>query len=320
MAKRSYFFSEKDQNRAYLLKLPHRCNFSCAICGSPDKWDKGYRPVDDVKKEVLKIKEMGYGNIDFGGSEPTLHPQLPEMVKYIIDQGMRPVILTNGSRFCNPDYAKQFIGLNPLGIKVSYHAPEKKLFDELSGHAGSYEKAIQAIKVIQETLEVFPKRRDSFVSASMTVNHYNAPLLLDIVKQVESMGVRILQFSPTLLSADVYKRLDLIITPGDIVEHLRPALKYARSKKMIYYLCNFPPCIMEDQAPFIIPKPSVNAPGWVKFDFCKPCPYNNTCRGVHKGFIMKKYTDELRQIRDKGQDSVFKEVLTTEDWALLDKF
>ena len=320
MAKRSFFFSEKDQNRAYLLVLPHRCNFACAICGSYDKGERGFRPIDDVKAEVLKVKAEGWGNIDFGGSEPTLHPQLPEMVKFIISEGLRPVILTNGSRFCQEDYARQFIGLNPLGIKISYHAPTKKLFDELSGHPGSYEKVQKAIEVVQKTLEIFPQRRDSFLSASVTVNHYNAPLLLDIIKQVDALGVRVVQFSPVLLSADVYQRLDLLINPGDIVEHLRPALKYARSKKMIYYLCNFPPCIIEEQAPFIIPKPSVGTPGWIKFNFCKPCPYDQTCRGVHKGFIMKKYASELREARDSGRTTVFQEHLTTEDLALLDRF
>src|SRR5208283_4057927 len=119
MAKRNYFFSQKDQNRAYLLALPHRCNFACAICGSYDKGERGFRPLEDVKKEVLKVKALGYGNIDFGGSEPTLHPDLPEMVKYVISQGIRPVILTNGSRFCFEEYARKFIGLNPLGIKIS---------------------------------------------------------------------------------------------------------------------------------------------------------------------------------------------------------
>ena len=320
MAKRSFFFSEKDQNRAYLLPLPHRCNFACAICGSYDKGERTFRPIDDVKKEVAKAKSLGYGNIDFGGSEPTLHPELPEMVRYIIGEGIRPVILTNGTRFAVPGYAKQYIGLNPLGIKVSYHAPDKKLFDELSGHPGSYEIATKAIKAIQETLEIFPKRRDSFLSASVTVNAYNSPYLKDIVEQVDSLGVKVMQFSPVLLSADVYKRLDLLITPGDIVEHLRPALKYARSKKMIYYLCNFPPCIIEDQAPFIIPKPSVGVPGWIKFNFCKTCQYDSTCRGVHKGFIMKKYAAELRQARDSGKETPFKEYLTSEDLALLDKF
>ena len=320
MAKRSFFFSEKDQNRAYLLVLPHRCNFACAICGSYDKGERGFRPFEDVKKEVLKAKSLGYGNIDFGGSEPTLHPQLPEMVRYIISQGIRPVILTNGSRLASADYARQYIGLNPLGIKISYHAPHKELFDSLSGHPGSYEKVLKAIKAVQDTLTILPKRRDSFLSASVTVNHYNAPYLEDIVKQVDSLGVRIMQFSPVLLSADVYQRLDLLINPGDIVDHLRPALKYARSKKMIYYLCNFPPCIIEDQAPFIIPKPSVGVPGWVKFDFCRECSYNNTCRGVHKGFIMKKYAAQLRAARDSGCETILKGHLTSEDLALLDKF
>ena len=303
MAKRSFFFSERDQNRAYLLALPHRCNFACAICGSYDKGQQGFRDFDDFKQEVLKAKAKGYGNIDFGGSEPTLHPQLPEMVKYIISEGIRPVILTNGSRFCFPDYAKQFIDLNPLGIKISYHAPNKQLFDSLSGHPGSFEKVQKAIKVIQDTLEIFPKRRDSFLSASITVNSYNVHHLQAIVEQVDSLGVRILQFSPVLLSADVYARLDLLINPADIVDHIRPALKYARSRKMIYYLCNFPPCIIEEQAAWIIPKPSVGVSGWAKFHFCKDCAYDKTCRGVHKGFIMKKYAPELIKARDAGEET-----------------
>jgi len=320
MAKRSFFFSKKDPNRAYLLALPHRCNFACVVCGSSDKGQRGFRPLDDVKEEILKAKSQGHVNIDFGGSEPTLHPQLPDMVRYVISQSMRPAILTNGSCFASKEYTKQYIGLNPLGIKISYHAPHKRLFDDLSGHPGSYAKVKKAIKTIQDTLTIFPKRRDSFLSASVTVNHYNVPYLEDIVKQVDSLGVRIVQFSPVLLSADVYKRLDLLINPGDVVDYLKPALKYARSRRMIYYLCNFPPCIIEEHAQHIIPKPSVGAAGWIKFNFCKECPYDYMCRGVHKGFIMKKYASQLREARDSGKETIFKGHLTGEDWALLDKF
>jgi MoaA/NifB/PqqE/SkfB family radical SAM enzyme len=320
MADRSFFFSKKDQDKAYLLALPHRCNFACAICGSSYKGKRGFRPLEDVKKEVLKAKSQGYVNIDFGGSEPTLHPQLLDMVRYIISQGMRPAILTNGSRFASKEYTRQYIGLNPLGIKLSYHAPHKKLFDELSGHPGSYEKVKKAIATIQDTLTIFPHRRDSFLSFSVTVNNANVFYLEEIVKQIDSLGGRIVQFSPVLLSADVYKRLDLLINPGDVVDYLRPALKYARSRKMIYYLCNFSPCIMEDQAAHIIPKPSAKEQGWIKFNFCQECPYDPTCRGVHKGFVMKKYASQLREARDLGKGTIFKGHLTSEDWTLLDKF
>ena len=58
----------------------------------------------------------------------------------------------------------------------------------------------------------------------------------------------------------------------------------------------------------------------MKFNFCKECPHDHTCRGVHKGFIMKKYAAELREARDSGQEVAFKEHLTSEDLALLDRF
>ena len=85
------------------------CNFTCTFCFQNDK--KGMKEsgvdwgmmdievfkscVDDLKKFPTKIKKIKIGN----HGEPTMHPQLPEMISYARKANVADLIeiFTNGS-------------------------------------------------------------------------------------------------------------------------------------------------------------------------------------------------------------------------------
>ena len=63
------------------LVVTRKCNLSCAYC---NEFDKTSEPVlvTLLKQRAGKLKELGAFSICLTGGEPTLHPDLPEMIRY----------------------------------------------------------------------------------------------------------------------------------------------------------------------------------------------------------------------------------------------
>ena len=308
----SFFFS-RGNDKAYLLKLDHQCNYACVICGALSNNTKHtFRALKDVKREIACAKRSGYMNIDFAGSEPTLHPKLPEMASYVNELGMHPAILTNGSRFASQEFTKKFRGLRSLAIKINFHSHKQALFDEMSGTPGSYKKAMKAIENINRFLDVYPKHSQNFLSASITVTGRNFKDLDKTVAFLFNHGVRVVQFSPVLIGGNVYNHPELLVETTKVLPYLKKALVAARKRKMHYYLCNFAVCLIEEERGHLVPKP-LESRGFLKLSFCKECPYCAVCCGITKGHLISRYGRELLASRSLFPKGFFDTFFSAQD-------
>src|SRR5947207_1328500 len=57
-----------------------RCNLSCGYCSEYDKSSDPV-PVQDLEARLQKLKELGTFGISLTGGEPTLHPELPRLIR-----------------------------------------------------------------------------------------------------------------------------------------------------------------------------------------------------------------------------------------------
>lgn len=78
-----------------LVDITRRCSISCRSCyNTVDGTDK---PLDDVKAEIRQLAAMRRLNsISIVGGEPTLHPDLPEIIRFIRSLGLHAELFTNG--------------------------------------------------------------------------------------------------------------------------------------------------------------------------------------------------------------------------------
>lgn len=63
------------------LVVIRKCNLSCGYCNEYDKTSQPV-PLDLLKERAAKLKDLGSFAICFTGGEPTLHPDLPELIRY----------------------------------------------------------------------------------------------------------------------------------------------------------------------------------------------------------------------------------------------
>jgi uncharacterized Fe-S cluster-containing radical SAM superfamily protein len=85
----------KTDNAGGWVEVTDRCNLNCPGCYRHTL--EGDRPVDEIKMEILELKKrLNCDRIGIAGGEPLLYPHLPEVIKFISDNGMKPLLLTNG--------------------------------------------------------------------------------------------------------------------------------------------------------------------------------------------------------------------------------
>jgi len=79
----------------FLLK---ECNLRCRFCYSTFKDVDGRLSNDQTEQVVAQLADAGVEKITFVGGEPTLHPNIKDLVQLSHELGMVTTIVTNGAR------------------------------------------------------------------------------------------------------------------------------------------------------------------------------------------------------------------------------
>lgn len=77
------------------IEVTDICNIHCEGCYRQHL--TGHKSLEELKEEVqFFLKWRNPDNFSIAGGEPLIHPQIIDLVAYIAEQGVKPVILTNG--------------------------------------------------------------------------------------------------------------------------------------------------------------------------------------------------------------------------------
>lgn len=109
----------KKDNPGSWIEVTDICNLNCPGCFRKNGIE-GHRPLDTIKKEILQCAKMTNCNrISISGGEPLLYPHIVEVVKFITEQNLESIILTNGD-FLSPKIITELkeAGLDEFFIHV----------------------------------------------------------------------------------------------------------------------------------------------------------------------------------------------------------
>ena len=106
-----------------LWDVGRRCNYDCFYC-----WDRvhdnvsehhDYEKIFEGTNKILKWAEGDQIRWNFGGGEPTMHPNFVEWMKYLKDNGQWTMVTTNGTR--SPKYWKELVpNLNSINMSAHF--------------------------------------------------------------------------------------------------------------------------------------------------------------------------------------------------------
>ena len=120
---------------AHIIPM-RRCNLDCTYCNEFDDTSKPV-PLEEMKKRLDILAEMGTSIITISGGEPLMHPELDEIIRHIRKLGMIAGLITNGF-FLNKERIERLnnAGLEHLQISIDNVAPDevsKKSLKTLDG-------------------------------------------------------------------------------------------------------------------------------------------------------------------------------------------
>src|SRR6188474_326648 len=105
------------------LYVTDQCNLDCAYCTEYDN-SRPHPSIDDLKKWVRKIRDLGTMRIALVGGEPLVHPDIVELVRYCRQLGFGTSLTTNGFLLTRKLLAElEEAGLQVMQISVDRMTP-----------------------------------------------------------------------------------------------------------------------------------------------------------------------------------------------------
>lgn len=89
-----------------------RCNLACGYCNEYDDVSKPV-PIEEMKRRLDLLADMGTSIITISGGEPLMHPELEEVIRHIRRRGMIAGMITNGFLLS----VKRIQSLNEAGLE-----------------------------------------------------------------------------------------------------------------------------------------------------------------------------------------------------------
>jgi pyruvate-formate lyase-activating enzyme len=111
----------KNDNPIAWLEVTDICNLHCEGCYRQRL--TGHKPLDEVKEEILFFKRWrNPDNVSIAGGEPLVHPEIVDIVAFIAQNGMKPIVLTNAAKL-TPEFLRELkrAGLAGFTLHIDSH-------------------------------------------------------------------------------------------------------------------------------------------------------------------------------------------------------
>jgi len=242
------WFGPRELTKRGVIYIGLACDLNCIFCYYKHSPKKTFRPYSEIKQECCRFRRF-YGNthVDISGGEPTIHPDIYQIVEYCRSIELLPTIITHGQRL-----SKEFVKtLKQAGIEdflISYHGPEEE-HDYLIRKPGGYKRMQQGIENLINA--EIPFRINTVVTK---INYKTLPRLVDEFLEIKPRVVNFIMFNPfeewigssqqffqiRYSEASPYvKEAVSILTAQNIETHVR-YMPFCLAKGFEKYVMNFP--------------------------------------------------------------------------------
>ncbi|MBX2798845.1 MAG: radical SAM protein [Myxococcales bacterium] len=165
-----------------LIEITQRCNLTCPTCYA-DSSPQRHETMERSRFEALvdQLLEQGKGDADLiqlSGGEPTLHPDLFEMISYALDRGVKQVYVnTNGIKLAKRAFAERVAAFGSrVAIYLQFDGLRPSTMDLLRGRADLVDTKLAALALCDE-LQI---RTVPVVTLTRDVNDDELAQILDV--------------------------------------------------------------------------------------------------------------------------------------------
>jgi radical SAM protein with 4Fe4S-binding SPASM domain len=220
------------------LAITYRCNNNCAHCYNARPRQQPELSTGQWKHILDRLWEVGIPHIIFTGGEPTLRPDLPELIAHAESNGQITGINTNGRKLKDHEFLQSLVDAGLDHVQITLESHDKAIHDTMVRANGAWEDTVAGLKNVLNT--------HLYVMTNSTLLRLNAPTLAQTLDFLAETGV------PTVgLNALIYSGRGLEVDSGLPESELPPLLDLARDattrrgQRLIWYTptqyCHFDP-------------------------------------------------------------------------------
>jgi radical SAM protein with 4Fe4S-binding SPASM domain len=188
--------------------ITRACNLKCLHCYE----NAGVKGSDELTTDqalrgIDILADAGVLILAFSGGEPTIRPDIIQLVKRSSDRGMFTAIATNAVLFSSRKRVREFIEAGLKFAQISLDGLNPETHDRFRGVRGTFEKTVQGIKnCVGEGL---------FVEMATTATRYNLKEIPEMIDFAAKLGVNwfmLYNFVPTGRGAEI---IESDLTPDE---------------------------------------------------------------------------------------------------------
>lgn len=165
-----------------VFEITDNCNLKCKHCFGSYGEHKNNLQFDIFEKIINEAAKLGVYEVTLTGGEPTLHPNIEEILKVLYQKGM---IVTVFSNLTNDKITSIMVEKSRYISKVitSIESHNSHIHDEFRGKKGALDKTIHSINILKQTT--------ISIAVNVVVGNHNVDHVLDLIKWLKYFNVEV---------------------------------------------------------------------------------------------------------------------------------
>ena len=130
------------------LEITAKCNLECIHCyadSGPHQSLLGQMKTEDWLRVMHDAAHIECQQVQFIGGEPTLHPDLPQMISFASSLNYRFIEVFTNAVTINDNLLQIFVKYG-VHIATSFYSDNPKIHDMITKHQGSFTRTVRGIK------------------------------------------------------------------------------------------------------------------------------------------------------------------------------
>ena len=296
----SPFKNESPVNPRGLIRINGHCNMSCSFCfvdrTAPDFAAEG------LKQEIAEMARSGTKHLVLSGGEPTLHPQLADLVAYAKSLSAFEEIemQSNGVKCADMDYARSLVEAGLSKVTFSLHSVDAERSDQITRLPRAFGKTIESIHNFRE-LGILTQIAHVLTKA----NYRELPQTVRYLRRefpAESGHLSICLAIAQGISDLVFEWV--IPTFSEIKPYVSEALDFCLESGVgfggMIGQGGYPPCMLDGDMRYYnhvldhVYKSGDSSDQFYKAEKCRECSFDAQCLGPRKSYVEHYGEAEIR--------------------------
>lgn len=227
--------------KTFVLELTQQCNNCCLYCYNPWRAPKSTYPPGELKTNEIKNiidklqSETDVNSIALSGGEPFLRPDIGEIVTYIHEKGIYPVIITNGTLLTRENVQ---VTSDAASYEISLLSYKKNVHNFLA-QRDVFDQVINGITNVAEN-------NGNFIAAFVATK-LNSPDLRKTIELAIALGAVGIMYNRVNLSANNIRYADQLLPTLSMIQENLENLESLSDEYSIPVASSvpIPPCLVD---------------------------------------------------------------------------